>query len=97
MNDEFEKSGGGPGWRVVFGETTRIVDSAGTVARMSHTTRLGRRDVDVVASDACLMAAAHDGLNLANLVLANATVETPPVLVEAAEAFIAKVEGRSSP
>ena len=38
------------------------------------------------------IAAAPDGLTLAHMVLTTATVETPPELIAAAEAFIAKVE-----
>ena len=49
--------------------------------------------VAVLLANACLIAAAPNLLDVAEMVLALATIDTPPELIEAATAAIAKARG----
>ena len=49
---------------------------------------------EIVAANARLITTAPDGLALAHMVIDTATVETPPALIEAANALINKAKGQ---
>lgn len=48
----------------------------------------------IMEANARLITTAPDGLALAHMVIDTATVETPPALIEAANALIAKAKGQ---
>lgn len=84
----------GPWARIIAdGYTVRHPQIYSDTGPIANATFLGNGRVDELNANARLIAAAPDLLDVAEMVLALATIDTPPELIKAATAAIAKARG----